>query len=128
MFKSLHRKASAIILFFFTALVASAASAQPFQTSVPQAILIDAGTNTVLFEKGADDFVTPASTVKILTAEIIFRELAEGRLKLADEFAGLRIRLAQRRRAGRRLGDVPQGQQPRQRRGSAARPRDRLRQ
>jgi D-alanyl-D-alanine carboxypeptidase (penicillin-binding protein 5/6) len=65
---------------------ADAARAQAFQTSAPQAILIDAGTNTVLFEKGADDFVTPASTVKILTAEMIFHELAEGRLKLADEF------------------------------------------
>jgi D-alanyl-D-alanine carboxypeptidase len=29
------------------------ACAQGFQTSVPSAILIDAGTNTVLFEKGA---------------------------------------------------------------------------
>ncbi len=60
--------------------------AQPFQTSVPSAILIDAATNTVLFEKGADELMTPASTVKILTAEIVFRELAEGRLKLADQF------------------------------------------
>lgn len=63
----------------------SAAWAQPFQTSVPQAILIDADTNTVLFEKGADDYVTPASTVKILTAEMIFHELTEGRLRLGDE-------------------------------------------
>lgn len=63
----------------------SAAWAQPFQTSAPQAILIDADTNTVLFEKGADDYVTPASTVKILTAEMIFHELTEGRLRLGDE-------------------------------------------
>jgi len=62
------------------------ASAQGFQTSVPSAILIDAGTNTVLFEKGADDFAKPASTVKILTAELIFQALAEGKLKLEDEF------------------------------------------
>jgi serine-type D-Ala-D-Ala carboxypeptidase (penicillin-binding protein 5/6) len=86
LFKSLHGKASAIILFFFSALVAGAVSAQPFQTTVPQAILIDAATNTVLFEKGADELATPASTVKILTAEIVFRELAEGRLKLTDQF------------------------------------------
>lgn len=66
-------------------LVLDVARAQPFQTSAPQAILIDAGTNTVLFEKGADDLVAPAATVKILTAEMIFRELAEGRLKLTDE-------------------------------------------
>lgn len=62
------------------------ACAQGFQTSVPSAILIDAGTNTVLFEKGADDFAKPASTVKILTAELIFQALTEGKLKLDDEF------------------------------------------
>ncbi|MGJ0397165.1 MAG: D-alanyl-D-alanine carboxypeptidase family protein [Methylocystis sp.] len=60
--------------------------AQGFQTSVPSAILIDAGTNTVLFEKGADDFAKPASTVKILTAELIFQALVEGKLKLDDQF------------------------------------------
>lgn len=62
------------------------ANAQTFQTSAPNAILIDAGTNTVLFEKGADDYVTPASTVKLMTAELVFHELAEGRLKLDEEF------------------------------------------
>ncbi|WP_457799109.1 D-alanyl-D-alanine carboxypeptidase family protein [Methylocystis sp. S23] len=79
------RAAVAAILVSLAALLPGRAWAQAFQTSAPQAILIDAGTNTVLFEKGADDFVTPASTVKILTAEMIFRELAEGRLKLGDE-------------------------------------------
>ena len=38
------------------------------------------------FEKGADELVPPASTVKALTAEMIFRELKEGRLKLDAEF------------------------------------------
>ncbi|PWB82565.1 MAG: D-alanyl-D-alanine carboxypeptidase [Methylocystaceae bacterium] len=68
-------------------LLASAArAAEGFQTSAPRAILVDAGTHTVLLEKGADEFVTPASTVKIMTAELVFREIAEGRLKLDDEF------------------------------------------
>lgn len=62
-------------------------AAEGFQTSAPHAILMDAATHTVLLEKGADDLVTPASTVKILTAEIVFREIAEGRLKLDDEFS-----------------------------------------
>jgi D-alanyl-D-alanine carboxypeptidase (penicillin-binding protein 5/6) len=61
--------------------------AQGFQTSVPHAILVDAGTRTVLLEKAADAFVTPASTVKIMTAELVFHEIAEGRLKLDDEFS-----------------------------------------
>lgn len=70
------------------ALLAAPASsiAEGFQTSAPRAILVDAGTHTVLFEKAADEYVTPASTVKIMTAEIVFHELEEGRLKLDDEF------------------------------------------
>jgi D-alanyl-D-alanine carboxypeptidase (penicillin-binding protein 5/6) len=61
-----------------------AAADQPFQTSVPQAILIDADTQTVLFEKNADQPATPASTVKIMTAELVFQALGQGRLKLDD--------------------------------------------
>jgi len=70
----------------FSLAAAGAARAQGFQTSFPNAILVDAGSGAVLYEKAADETVTPASTVKILTAELVFRELAEGRLKLDDEF------------------------------------------
>ncbi|MGA8172087.1 MAG: D-alanyl-D-alanine carboxypeptidase family protein [Methylocystis sp.] len=66
--------------------LARVAGAQGFQTSFPNAILIDAGSGAILYEKAADELVTPASTVKIMTAELVFRELAEGRLKLDDEF------------------------------------------
>jgi len=62
------------------------ASAETLQTSVPSAILIDAETRSVLFEKNADDPETPASTAKVMTAELVFREIKEGRLKLTDEF------------------------------------------
>lgn len=61
-------------------------SAQAIQTSVPHAILIDADTGTVLFEQRADDPVIPASTVKIMTAELVFSAIAESRIKLDDEF------------------------------------------
>lgn len=61
-----------------------AARAAPFQTKAPYALLIDYGSGAVLFEKKADAPVAPESTTKILTAEIIFRELAEGRLHLGD--------------------------------------------
>lgn len=62
------------------------AEQQGFQTSFSHVFMIDAGSGAVLYEKAADDFVTPASTVKIMTAELVFRELAEGRLRLDDEF------------------------------------------
>lgn len=60
--------------------------AQTFQTIAPVVMLMDADSQSVLFEKAADQLVTPASTVKIMTAEVVFREISEGRLRLADEF------------------------------------------
>jgi len=77
-----------LLLFVFAPLVAGGpASAQtPFQTSAPYALLMDAETGSVLFEKSPDTPVSPASTVKIMTAELVFRELKAGRLKLDDEF------------------------------------------
>jgi D-alanyl-D-alanine carboxypeptidase (penicillin-binding protein 5/6) len=60
--------------------------AETIQTPVPQVILIDAATQSVLFEKGADESATPASTVKLMTAELVFQALAVGKLKLDDEF------------------------------------------
>jgi D-alanyl-D-alanine carboxypeptidase (penicillin-binding protein 5/6) len=62
------------------------AAAQVFQTIAPSVLLMDADSHTVLFEKAADEPETPASTVKIMTAEIVFREIAEGRLHLDDQF------------------------------------------
>lgn len=60
--------------------------AQTFQTTAPQAVLIDADTGAVLLDVAGGQLVAPASLVKLMTAEIVFRELAEGRLKLDDEF------------------------------------------
>ena len=61
-----------------------AALAAPFQTKAPTALLIDDNSGATLFEKNADRSVAPASTTKILTAEIVLREIAEGRLHLGD--------------------------------------------
>jgi D-alanyl-D-alanine carboxypeptidase (penicillin-binding protein 5/6) len=67
-------------------LVASPASAQNFQTIAPHAILMDFDTGTVLFEKGADELVAPASTAKTMAVEVIFNEMKQGRLNLDSEF------------------------------------------
>jgi D-alanyl-D-alanine carboxypeptidase (penicillin-binding protein 5/6) len=71
---------------FVSMLGTGSAYAETLQTSVPSAILIDAETRTVLFEKNPDEPETPASTAKVMTAELVFREIKEGRLKLTDEF------------------------------------------
>jgi len=78
---------SSILAAAFAALLLCApARAETFQTGFAHAILIDANSGAVLYEKAADELVAPASTVKIMTAELIFHELAEGRLKLDDEY------------------------------------------
>jgi D-alanyl-D-alanine carboxypeptidase (penicillin-binding protein 5/6) len=65
---------------------ARAARAQSFQTSAPFALLMDFESGAVLFEKNADQLMIPASMSKLMTIEIIFHELKEGRLKLDDQF------------------------------------------
>ena len=57
-----------------------------FQTPVPNAILIDAASGSVLFEKNADALVPPASLSKLMTTEVVLNEIKQGRLKPSDEF------------------------------------------
>jgi D-alanyl-D-alanine carboxypeptidase (penicillin-binding protein 5/6) len=56
-----------------------------FQTSAPFAILIDAETGSVLFEKGADALTAPSSLAKLITAEVVFNEITQGRLSRDEE-------------------------------------------
>jgi D-alanyl-D-alanine carboxypeptidase (penicillin-binding protein 5/6) len=64
---------------------AFAAGPQP-QTLAPQAILIEADSGSVLFEKDADHLVAPASLAKLMTAEVVFDQLKIGSYRLEDEF------------------------------------------
>lgn len=60
--------------------------AQIFDTSAPFAILMDASSGTVLFEKNADDLMAPASMAKLGLIDYVFTAIAEGRLSMSDEF------------------------------------------
>ena len=55
------------------------------QTSVPHAILIEAESGSVLYERAADELVYPASLAKLMTAEVVFNELQQGKITLEDE-------------------------------------------
>lgn len=57
-----------------------------FQTAAPTAILIDAETGTVLYEKAADTPTAPSSLAKLMTAEVVFEAIVAGRLTLDQEF------------------------------------------
>ena len=60
-------------------------SAHAFDTAASQAIMIDAATGIVLFEKNADEPTYPASMTKIMTMYVVFSHLTEGTLALDDE-------------------------------------------
>jgi serine-type D-Ala-D-Ala carboxypeptidase (penicillin-binding protein 5/6) len=57
-----------------------------FQTAAAHAILIDAESGSVLFEKAADDLIPPASLSKLMTAEVVFNELRKERFQPTTEF------------------------------------------
>ena len=84
--------AVAVALLVVTALAAHAVSNmnvkkdELFQTSVPNALLLDTNSDSVLFEKGGDQLVAPASLAKLMTLEFVFNEIKQGRLKLDQEF------------------------------------------
>ncbi|MDK2878352.1 MAG: hypothetical protein PWR06_1068 [Thermoanaerobacteraceae bacterium] len=63
---------------------AAIAQTQPDIKS-PSAILIDAGTGTVLFEKDSHQRLEPASITKIMTLLLAFEALDAGKVKLTDK-------------------------------------------
>lgn len=54
------------------------------EIDVPSAILIEAKTGTVLFEKNKDDARAPASVTKVMTLLLVAEAIAEGRIALTD--------------------------------------------
>ena len=61
-------------------------SGEGYQTAAAHAILIEADSGSVLFEKAADDLIPPASLSKLMTQEVVFNEIRQGRLKPTTEF------------------------------------------
>jgi D-alanyl-D-alanine carboxypeptidase (penicillin-binding protein 5/6) len=54
--------------------------------TAPHAILVNAENGGVLYERDPDQLIFPASLAKLMTAEYVFHELKEGRIKLTDVF------------------------------------------
>lgn len=55
------------------------------EVTAPSAILMEASTGTVLYEKNPDEIRSPASITKIMTLLLIFENLEKGRISLEDE-------------------------------------------
>ncbi len=57
-----------------------------FDGDAPTAILIEATSGAVLFEKNADELRAPSSMMKLMTAEVVFHAIKQGDIKLTDEY------------------------------------------
>jgi serine-type D-Ala-D-Ala carboxypeptidase (penicillin-binding protein 5/6) len=57
-----------------------------FDGDAPTAILIEANSGSVLFEKNADELRAPSSMMKLMTAETVFHAINQGEVKLTDEY------------------------------------------
>jgi serine-type D-Ala-D-Ala carboxypeptidase (penicillin-binding protein 5/6) len=57
-----------------------------FDGDAPTAILIEGSSGSVLFEKNADELRAPSSMMKLMTAEVVFNAIKEGKVKLTDEY------------------------------------------
>lgn len=76
-------------IFWSEVVIAEEVQTAPSTTAValasPSAILVEASTGTVLFEKNPDEIRSPASITKIMTLILTFEAIEKGRIKLEDE-------------------------------------------
>lgn len=73
------------LVYFFRGNMVVLADEVVLQLSSPSAILMEASTGTVLYEKNPDEIRSPASITKIMTLLLTFEALEKGRIKLEDE-------------------------------------------
>jgi serine-type D-Ala-D-Ala carboxypeptidase (penicillin-binding protein 5/6) len=57
-----------------------------FDGDAPTAILIEASSGSVLFEKNADELRAPSSMMQLMTAEMVFHAIQQNEVKLTDEY------------------------------------------
>jgi serine-type D-Ala-D-Ala carboxypeptidase (penicillin-binding protein 5/6) len=77
----------AIVLTAITAAFALASSAMAFETLARTAWVYDMTSGVVLFEKNADLPVPPASMSKLMTLNMLFEALRDGRVQLDEKFS-----------------------------------------
>src|ERR1700709_2174038 len=79
-----HRLCGAVL--GLLALAFAAPAAAQITTTANHALLMDADTGEVLWAKDAMTPVPPASMSKLMTIELLFQRLKDGRVKLHDTF------------------------------------------
>ncbi|HWU26286.1 MAG TPA: D-alanyl-D-alanine carboxypeptidase family protein [Rhizomicrobium sp.] len=79
----MQRLRNLVLLVSLALAVATPVSAD-VATSAEHAVIMDGETGQVLWAKDADTATPPASMSKLMTLELLFKELKDGRLKLTD--------------------------------------------
>lgn len=70
---------------FFFGNIYTYAESQEIEIHAPSAILMEAKTGTVIYEKNSDEIRSPASITKIMTLFLAFEALEKGKISLQDE-------------------------------------------
>ena len=86
-----------------------AAAQAEFSVKAPQAILMDADTGAIMFQRNADELMSPASMSKLMMLAVAVQGAQGGRDQAQRRVLHERERLAQGRRALGHLGDVRAG-------------------
>ena len=73
-------------LLFIIVVIFSFRDSQSIETKAKQAILYDYETKSIIYEKNADELMSPSSMSKIMTIYYVFKKINEGELQLTDEF------------------------------------------
>jgi serine-type D-Ala-D-Ala carboxypeptidase (penicillin-binding protein 5/6) len=68
------------------ATAAEQSTADTVSIKAPHAILMDADTGAIIFQRAADDLIYPASMSKLMTLAVAFKAIKAGEIKLEDEF------------------------------------------
>lgn len=82
--KTRLRPIRATAILCLLAAMSAASTARAVETSAPLAIVLDYNTGAVLYEKGADEPVGPASMSKMMTVYLLFESIKDGRVSLED--------------------------------------------
>lgn len=85
--KTVYRILSLCLSFFvfFSGSIYARAESQNVEIQAPSAILMEAKTGKVIYEKNPDEIRSPASITKIMTMLLAFEQLEKGKIKLEDE-------------------------------------------
>lgn len=68
-----------------TPLQAGGGESGAFTTKAPRAILMEAASGALLFQRNADDLSPPASMSKLMTLAVLFKDIKDGKISLSDE-------------------------------------------